>query len=245
LKWANRHFTGASRSRIFLASVVVESRGRWVMDLPFVVGHVAVSLDGATTGFDVDVGRYYSLIQTWDEDVTLAGADTILAQEAVLDEAPMPGPKEGAPILAAVDSRRRVTSWDKLRRCGYWSDVVALRIDTHQEGEVAEIVTAGPPVDLRLALHRLADERGAKVVRVDSGGALLGALLSEGLVDELSLLVHPLLTGRPQAQRWFGTGEDRIRGLDLLGAERSESGLLWLRYAISSNARSASSAPDG
>jgi len=205
------------------------------MGLPFVVGHVAVSLDGATTGFDVDIGRYYSLIQTWDEDMTLAGADTILAQEAALDEAPMPGPREGAPILAVVDSKRRVTSWDKLRRCGYWADVVALRIDDHPDGEVAEIVTQGTRVDLRLALRHLTDERAARVVRVDSGGALLGALLSKGLVDELSLLVHPLLTGQTQAQRWFGRDEGRTQELSLLAAERLESGLLWLRYEIPSN----------
>jgi 2,5-diamino-6-(ribosylamino)-4(3H)-pyrimidinone 5'-phosphate reductase len=205
------------------------------MGLPFVVGHVAVSLDGATTGFEVDIGRYYSLIQTWGEDVTLAGADTILAQEAALDGAPMPGPKEGAPILAVVDSKRRVTSWDKLRRCGYWSDVVALRIDDHPDGEVAEIVTQGTRVDLRLALRHLTDESAVRVVRVDGGGALLGALLSNGLVDELSLLVHPLLTGQTQARRWFGRDEGRTQVLSLIATERLESGLLWLRYEIPSN----------
>lgn len=38
-------------------------------------------MDGATVGFPVDVGRFYALAGTWHEDVTLAGADTILAQE--------------------------------------------------------------------------------------------------------------------------------------------------------------------
>lgn len=202
------------------------------MDVPFVVGHVAVSLDGATTGFDVDIGRYYSLIPTWNEDVTLTGADTILAQEGALDEAPMPGPKKGAPLLAVVDSRRRVKSWDKLKGCGYWSGVVALRVDDRPDARVTEIVTRGRRVDLRVALGRLAEEHSAKVVRVDSGGALLGALLSEGLVGELSLLVHPVLTGRTTAQRWFGGQGGRARGLNLLAAERLESGLLWLRYEI-------------
>ena len=200
------------------------------MGLPFVIAHVAVSLDGAATSFEIDVGRYYSLVSTWHEDVTLTGADTMLAQEATLDEAPMPGPKEGAPILAVVDSRRRVASWDKLRRCGYWSDVVALRVDDQPDSEVDEISTPGARVDLRLALTQLADERAVKVVRVDSGGALLGALLSEDLVDELSLMVHPLIAGQPQAQRWCGRQELPTRQLKLLAAERLESDLLWLRY---------------
>lgn len=60
------------------------------MRRPRVIVHVAVSLDGATTGFAADVGRYYALAATFGEDVTLAGADTILAQEAALRAAPRP-----------------------------------------------------------------------------------------------------------------------------------------------------------
>ena len=40
-------------------------------------------------------------------------------------------------------------------------------------------------------------------MRVDSGGALNGALLRAGLVDEISLLVHPVLVG--DAPRWHGS----------------------------------------
>ena len=54
--------------------------------LPHVVLHVAVSLDGATDGFAPDVGTFYELAGRWREDVTLAGADTILAQEKALAE---------------------------------------------------------------------------------------------------------------------------------------------------------------
>jgi hypothetical protein len=70
---------------------------------PYVVAHVAVSLDGATTGFQPDVARFYRLARIWDEDATLAGADTILAQEAALVDAPRPGPAEDGPLLAVVD----------------------------------------------------------------------------------------------------------------------------------------------
>ncbi|HEX6954968.1 MAG TPA: hypothetical protein VF156_08820, partial [Agromyces sp.] len=51
---------------------------------PHSVAHVAISLEGATRGFDVDLGRYYGLVGTWHEDVTLTGADTILARESAL-----------------------------------------------------------------------------------------------------------------------------------------------------------------
>ena len=95
--------------------------------MPHVVVHVAVSLDGATTGFDPDVERFYALARTWREDLTLAGADTILAQERALAAAPRPGPAADGPLLAVVDGRGRVREWEALRDCGHWSDVIALQ----------------------------------------------------------------------------------------------------------------------
>jgi riboflavin biosynthesis pyrimidine reductase len=94
---------------------------------PHVVVHVAVSLDGATTGFDPDVERFYELARMWREDVTLVGADTILAQEEALAAVPRPGPAADGPLLAVVDGRARVREWEALRDCGSWSGVLALR----------------------------------------------------------------------------------------------------------------------
>jgi 2,5-diamino-6-(ribosylamino)-4(3H)-pyrimidinone 5'-phosphate reductase len=96
---------------------------------PYVVAHVAVSLDGATVGFQPDVGRFYELARTWDEDVTLTGADTVLAQTPALRDAPRPGPSADGPLLAVVDGRGRVREWEALRGAGYWSDVLALHAE--------------------------------------------------------------------------------------------------------------------
>jgi 2,5-diamino-6-(ribosylamino)-4(3H)-pyrimidinone 5'-phosphate reductase len=183
---------------------------------PRVIVHTAVSLDGATTGFEPAAARFYELARTWREDVTLAGADTILAQEQVLAEAPRPGALAAAPLLAVVDSRRRVTRWEALRECGHWSDVLALRARA-----------ARGRVDLRAELAALG-ERGARVVRVDSGGALSGALLREGLVDEISLLVHPCLAG--SGRRWYGSTPPVPLPLRWLGTEPVGDGLVWMRY---------------
>ncbi|WP_218578636.1 hypothetical protein [Phytohabitans houttuyneae] len=55
---------------------------------PYVVAHVAVSVEGATDGFAPDLAQFYGLAATWSEDVTLVGADTILAQEPALAATP-------------------------------------------------------------------------------------------------------------------------------------------------------------
>ncbi|MDA0565677.1 dihydrofolate reductase family protein [Streptomonospora sp. S1-112] len=199
---------------------------------PHVVAHVAVSLDGATTGFSPDVGRFYALAQTWREDATLTGADTVLAQEPALrGAAPVPAP-EGAPLLAVVDGRARVREWAALRGAGHWSSVVALRAEAtppRPRPPVPEIVAGAERVDLGAALAALGERHGVRAVRVDSGGALLGALLERGLVDELSLLVHPLTAG-PGERVWHGGVRPQPAGWTALAAELLDDGLVWLRY---------------
>jgi 2,5-diamino-6-(ribosylamino)-4(3H)-pyrimidinone 5'-phosphate reductase len=205
------------------------------MKRPYVVAHVAVSLEGATTRFTPDLGRYYRLAATFDEDVTLTGADTILAQEQALATAPRPGPATGGPLLAVVDSRSRVTRWDALRDAGHWSDVLALRSartpprDPAQE-PLEEVVTGHDRVDLGEALRFLGREKGAQVIRVDSGGALTGALLKAGLLDEVSLLVHPRLAGADGDRSWYGDAPPPSTHLSLLTSESFDGGLVWLRY---------------
>jgi 2,5-diamino-6-(ribosylamino)-4(3H)-pyrimidinone 5'-phosphate reductase len=204
------------------------------MTRPHVVVHVAISLDGSTAGFDADVGRFYALARTWDEDVTLAGADTILAQEKALSAAPRPGPTADAPLLAVVDGRGRVTQWDALRECGHWRGVVALRAEGRPaatgEAAVTELVTPGERVDLAEALGMLADREGARVIRVDSGGTLTGALLRADLVDEISLLVHPCLVGSGD-RRWHGPDPAPPLPLEPLAGEQLDD-LVWLRYRV-------------
>lgn len=205
------------------------------MNRPSVVVHVAVSLDGATTGFPVDIRRFYELARTWQEDVTLAGADTILAQESELARAPRPGPAADAPLLAVVDSRGRVREWEALRDCGYWSGVVALRAratPVRPEGtQVPELVVGAERVDLAVALETLA-QQGGRLVRVDSGGALIGVLLRQHLVDELSFLVHPCTAGAAGDRRWHGTEPVAARPFTLIAAAPLDDGLVWLRYRI-------------
>jgi 2,5-diamino-6-(ribosylamino)-4(3H)-pyrimidinone 5'-phosphate reductase len=204
------------------------------MTRPHVVVHVAISLDGSTAGFDADVGRFYALARTWNEDVTLAGADTILAQEKALSAAPRPGPTADAPLLAVVDGRGRVTQWAALRDCGHWRGVVALRAEGRPaatgEAAVTELVTPGERVDLAEALGMLADRENARVIRVDSGGTLTGALLRARLVDEISLLVHPCLAGSGD-RRWHGPDPAPPLPLEPLAGEQLDD-LVWLRYRV-------------
>ncbi len=198
---------------------------------PHVVAQVAVSLDGRTSGFEIDVARFYALATLWQEDVTLVGADTILAQEVAVRSAPHPGPRPEGPLLAVVDSRARVREREGLRQLGYWSDVLALYADQTParppDSSTRELVTGYDRVDLVETLDVLGS-RGARVVRVDSGGVLLGALLDLALIDEVALLVHPVVVG--PGRRW---SEGHRLDLEPAGTEVFEGGVVWLRYCAS------------
>jgi len=194
------------------------------------VAQVAVSLDGRTAGFDADLARYYAMATLWQEDVTLVGADTILAQESVVRAGPRPGAREVGPVLAVVDSRARVREWDALRQLGHWSQVLALYADQTParppDAITPELVTGYEQVDLEEVLDRLGG-RGVRVVRVESGGSLIAVMLEQGLVDELALLVHPVIVG--EGEPWCGTAGVR---LEHAGTEVFKGGVVWSRYCV-------------
>jgi 2,5-diamino-6-(ribosylamino)-4(3H)-pyrimidinone 5'-phosphate reductase len=196
-----------------------------------VVAHVAVTLDGATTGFEVDVATFYRLAASWSEDLTLTGADTILVQEPALLATPGPGPAADGPLLAVVDSRARVSCWDALRAAGYWRDVVAVRATDAPPGgrnvAVDRVVAGTGRVDLGAALSQLQLRYGVRTVRVDSGGGLLGALMDAELIDELSLLIHPLVLVDGAPARWWANASRSSRW-SVTSFEALDE-LVWLR----------------
>ena len=225
--------------------------------LTHVIVHNEMSLDARLDGLDVDMGRFYTLAGTWHEDCTLVGSETLLAgmpelgdvEHAVaLERGDTTGHQGGAaspaaPLLAAVDSRGRLPGLGQLRDQPYWRDVIALcseatpadhlhRLDA---AGVSSIVAGTERVDLRGALEALAEQHDVGVVRVDAGGSLVGALLRQGLVHEVSVVIEPRLVGG-ETHRWLVRAPDAAPGeavaMTLRGMERFDDGAVWLRYDV-------------
>jgi 2,5-diamino-6-(ribosylamino)-4(3H)-pyrimidinone 5'-phosphate reductase len=218
--------------------------------LPRVILHNEVSLDGRFDWITPDLGRFYQLASRWDEDATLAGSETFLAaydrEDAPEGDTTPPkrDPDDPRPLLVIPDSRGRLRIWQQLRKEPYWRDAVALCSEsTPQEymdylkGLAVEHIVAGDDhVDLRTALEELNARYGVKVVRVDSGGTLNGALLRAGLVDEVSVLIEPRLVGGTALKSIFHapdlTSPDVVIELELTYFERLSDGVVWLRYDV-------------
>lgn len=98
------------------------------------------------------------------------------------------------------------------------------------------IIAGKDKVDLESALAELKSRYKIKVVRVDSGGELNAALLRAGLVDELSLLIHPALAqGRKPRLLFRELGPDSSipdLKMKLLNSEIQKDGIVWLKYQV-------------
>jgi 2,5-diamino-6-(ribosylamino)-4(3H)-pyrimidinone 5'-phosphate reductase len=219
--------------------------------LPRVILHNAVSLDGRIDWFTPDVGQFYELASRWQEDATLAGSNTIFNPEEALPEEgeeafepPQVDPADSRPLLVVPDSRGRVRNWHQIRQWPYWRGMVALcsqatpgsYLDYLRQRHVDYIVAGEGHVDLCAALEELNARYEVKVVRVDSGGTLNGALLRAGLVDEVSLLIYPNLVGGMTPRSFFRapdlTTAEGVIPLKLTHVEQLQNGVLWLRYEL-------------
>lgn len=224
---------------------------------PYVVMYNAVSVDGRIGGFDVDMELYYGQVGRWDEGATLVGCDTLLAgmgevpaeNEADLTCAAV-DPEDPRPLLVVPDSRGRFRQWHFLRQQAYWKDFVALctrktppdYLEYLEKRSIPHCIVGDDQVDYAAALTMLNETFGVTVVRMDSGGTLNGVLLRAGLVDELNLLVHPLLVGGVSTKSFFEDSQGEDLGssvpLSFKGVQRVRDDLLLLTYGVAGSQRS-------
>ena len=194
--------------------------------------HVAVSLDGHDR-LQRRPRSFLFAAADLEEDITLTGADTILAQERELAAAP----DRARPTVSRFWRwSTAVGEFGNGRRC----ETAVIGLVSCPSGRLLGHRRASRPygarhrigpVDLRQALTQLASRTGARVVRVDSGGQLTRALLDLRLVDEVSLVVHPWLTDA-RSHRWYGDYPPPALMMTRLAVETFDPGLVWLRYRV-------------
>jgi 2,5-diamino-6-(ribosylamino)-4(3H)-pyrimidinone 5'-phosphate reductase len=223
--------------------------------LPKVILHTATSLDGRITGFPADLELYYALAARWNPDAILFGSETVLAAardnpalEVPPEHEEMFRPPHGLPdprpLLIIADSRGRVRCWDAIRKWPYMRDVLALcssstpqeYLDDLRKRKIATIVSGENRIDMRTALDLLNRNYGINTIRADSGGTLNSVLLQAGVVDEVSVLIHPYLAGGIPDPTIFDPRKAGFMDLQVplhhLHSEVLGTGIIWLRYSV-------------
>jgi 2,5-diamino-6-(ribosylamino)-4(3H)-pyrimidinone 5'-phosphate reductase len=223
--------------------------------IPRVILHTATSLDGRITNFPADLELYYSLAARWNPDAILFGSETVLAAvrdnpslEVPPEHEEMFTPHEGAedsrPLLVIADSRGRVRCWDAIRRWPYMRDHLAFcsastpkeYLDYLTERKITAIIAGDDRIDMRAAFTTLNLKYGVETLRVDSGGTLNSVLLHAGVVDEVSVLIHPFLAGGRAEPTMFDPIRAGFPDLQIpLAHIRTElvgNGIIWARYSV-------------
>ncbi len=216
--------------------------------LPKVVIHNSVSLDGSLTNFEPNMELHYRIAGNYKPQVHVIGSNTVRAgvemfgnqvtpEKAADFERPTRDPS--LPYWAIIDTKGALKEiLHTCRRFEYCRDVVVLisektpraYVEFLKERNYDYHIVGKEHADLKKTLELLAEKYKAKKVLTDTGRVLGNLLLEQGLVSEISLLVHPILVGS-KAYPMF-SGLNKNLKLKLLKQETFEKGLVWLVYKV-------------
>jgi len=199
------------------------------------------------TGFMPDLEQHYAVAAQIPAQARLIGSVTMatgldmFSDEDSLDQGDAGG--EPSQYWVIVDSTGRLQGrLGSVRAFPPVRDVIVLVSHATPDSYLQHLAQAGVPylmagdahVDLQDALRQLAEHWSVTEVVVDSGPTLTSVLLSQHLVDEVSLLLHPVVVGAPGAAL-FGEVRGPV-GMRLESCQTARGGTVSLRYTTPDDA---------
>jgi 5-amino-6-(5-phosphoribosylamino)uracil reductase len=143
------------------------------------------------------------------------------------------------PVKVTVTNRAKLDPGARFFTAGSGPKLVYCASDTvdmatEQLSCVATVIDGGRPVELRRVSEDL-HARGVRRLMVEGGGDVHTQLLTEGLADELQLVIAPLFVGHPAATRFVGAGRFPFSGgrRARLVSTTQIGDVVLLRYALS------------
>lgn len=218
------------------------------MKLPTVILHNEVSIDGSVKDFDSDMGTYYTIAARYRPDAHMVGSVTVLsasedlpAEEASDFLKPDISPSDPRPYWVIVDSKGVLSGMLHFyRRMEYIKGIIVV-VSESTPAEYTEylqkrnfdvIVKGTGQVNLKEALVELKEKFGIKTIITDSGGGLNSALIKQGLVSELSLIISPQLVGTASTNLFRSLSIEQPMKLRFKSCEAQSDGHVWLQYSL-------------
>jgi 2,5-diamino-6-(ribosylamino)-4(3H)-pyrimidinone 5'-phosphate reductase len=214
-----------------------------------IIMHNQTSIDGAISGFPIDPGAYYKIVNDFKPEMYLVGSNTALsgikmfAKSGVLEsekDFEKPVEKEGGnrPYWVIPDSTGKLEGLlHHFRRYEHCRDVIILAsfetspsyLQYLKERNYTTIIAGEVKVDYPKAFRQLQKSFSFETVLTDSGGVLSSVLFEKGLVDQLSLIVSPILTDKknPKLFRELTLGK-RVISLEPKNVKILENKCIWL-----------------
>ena len=212
-----------------------------------IIIHNSVSLDSSLSGFIPDMKLHYEIAGNYKPDAHLIGANTVISgnemfgesiPDEVLSDFEQPHRGDNLPWWVVVDSGGRLKGMlHTCRRFEFCRDVILLvsektperYLDHLKERNYRFILTGKEKVDIVTAIDLLREKFGISRILTDTGMTLGNILLNLGIVNELSLLIHPLIVG----EKCFPMFSE-VRGNKIFNLRKSkhyENGCIWAVYS--------------
>ena len=223
---------------------------------PYVICHMMSSIDGhaLTDGWDRPFKTsanqlYEKLAQQFNFDAWICGRVTM--QEVAhgedypkgLAKSPIPrthhfADRNAKTYAVAIDRDGKV-AWQSNQALG--SHVVAVVAESVDDDYLAYLQSIGASyifggktdIDLTQVVAIVSKELNAQRLIVEGGPHVSGSFVAAGLVDEVSVLILPLVDGRGDHPASFEVAKEswvKPTYLSLVSAEIQEGGGVWLRY---------------
>jgi 2,5-diamino-6-(ribosylamino)-4(3H)-pyrimidinone 5'-phosphate reductase len=215
-----------------------------------VIMHDSVSLDGSFVGFDYSpemMGLHYSIAAGFGDTIRLSGSSTCttaielfggFTDETQSDFLP-PERSDTLAYWAITDSQAALQGkLHYFRRSEYCRDIIILvseqtprgYLDYLRERNYRYFCAGTDKVDLKEALRLLAERYDTRIILVDAGRDLTNALINQNLIDEISLLILPVILGK-SSNNLFGNVLTPCN-LDLVESQQYPGGHQWLLYSV-------------
>ena len=227
---------------------------------PYVICHMMSTIDGKiASGTGVDILEDYFELYTKTEDkldcknwligrvtmemfakgvnTPLPKLDQEVSNEDFLVE------NKSQPFMFAVDTKGVLRWKDNSIALSNVSEklhlVVLVTNETPKEylaylksKQISYIFGGDKEIDFTKTLEKINEKFEVEKLLLEGGGILNGSLISNNLVDEISLLLTPRVLNKSNAPSVFEnkTDEVNIKNFSLISFEKTEKDAVWLRY---------------
>ena len=215
--------------------------------LPKTILHNSISLDGSLTNFQVNMELHYQIAGSFKPNAHLIGSNTIKSGIELYGSAPpeeekdfkKPMRDENLPYWIIIDSKGSLKGLlHEVRRFDFCKDVIVMisketpgiYIDYLKERNYDFHIIGNEHINLKKALELLYEKYNTKVLLTDCGSILGNLLISYGLVNQISLLIHPIIVGKSS----YGIFDniDKLVKLKMLKNKVLDDNYIWLLFDI-------------
>jgi len=229
------------------------------MDRPYIILHMMTSIDGKITGdfLAVDNGigeEYYRINREYKADAFCCGRVTMegsFTQGKQPNLTPFADAKVSRDDFIGKKADYYAVSIDPHGKLGWYSDHIVDHDPGYDNAYIVEVLTqqvsdsylaflqskgisyifcGEEKIDVQVLNKKLVELFGIKKLMLEGGGLTDSLFLDADVIDELSLVVSPLVDGCPDGIDLFANKKCKLVEYKTVDVQKLTAGGLWLNY---------------